>query len=78
MLIYILSELKLGFMSRSTAKVILGQLLNITACGSRTGTEVTACDLMPNLLTAKATADLYICLSFFYTPDKIQIPNTTG
>ena len=32
-------------------RVILGQALSTAICGSRTRTEVTACDLMPNLLT---------------------------
>ena len=33
-----------GFMSRSTARVILGQVLRFITCGSPTHTEVTACD----------------------------------
>ena len=39
----------LGFTSRSTARVILGQVLSIVTCGSQTHTEVTVCD--KNLLT---------------------------
>ena len=37
-----------GFISRSTAMVILGQVLSIVTCGSRTHTEVTAYHYMPN------------------------------
>ena len=38
-------------MSRSTARVILGQVLNIAIFGSQNPTEVTDCVQMPKLLT---------------------------
>ena len=44
-----------GFTSFPTASVILGKVLSITTCGSRTHTEVTVCNEMPNLLAHKAT-----------------------
>ena len=40
---------KLGFMSCSTAILKWGQVVSTVTCGSITYTEVTACDLMPQL-----------------------------
>ena len=43
-----------SFTSRSTARVILGQVLGFVTCESRTRTEMTASAKMPNLLATRA------------------------
>ena len=47
-------KVKVGYFTfPSTARVTLGQVISIVTCGTRTHTEVTAYDWMPNLLTTR-------------------------
>ena len=50
-------QIKVG-VSRSTARAILGQVLNIVNCGSQTHIKVTVCDKIPNLLTQESINSL--------------------